>query len=247
MSDDDRELQGKGRAEVVDIAIRDPMWWGYLLILEHLAQMLRRFQHWAEWCPCHGDLILELDNIEFEDEKIKAEIAARWRSCPLRGCRAPCLAAGDFFKLVDDLGRITAANILLGLPPDFSDAEKQRLLTEFNLGRGHIQFYMQLKLHHWTQPPWVVYKLAHFSESVATRALGECLDATDEPHPLIRALLQEPLYSELMLWVDGSHRVGDLENLCMLLTSLRFAWTAERWVEVSGVNRVSSSWDKQSR
>lgn len=222
-------LQGRGRAEVVDLAIRDRSWWAYLRMLEQLAFFLRQLHHWAEWCPCHGDLVLQLDDMELDDAE-RETIRNSWAKCPLRGCRAPCLAAGEFLKQVDQLGNVTAANLLLGLPAELTHAERQSLLMEFNQGRSHIQFYFEFKLHHWMEPPWVLYKFGHFDQLESLHALERCLDSAD-PHPMIRALRDEPFRTEIAHYIDGTD-INELENLRNLAVTLRFAWTAERWVEV---------------
>ena len=157
-------------------------------------------------------------------------IRSAWSKCPLRGCRAPCLAAGEFNQVAERLADVSAANVLLSLPAELTDQERQQLLTEFNRGRSHILFYFELKLHHWSQPPWVLYKLAHFNEIEALDALEKCLESND-PHPEIVGLRSEPLATEIAEWVDGQKGLDELPELQALIIALRFAWTAERWVE----------------
>lgn len=74
ISGDEAELRGRGRSEVVDMAIRDRKWWSYLRILEHLASVLRKLQHWAEWCPCHSDLVIQLEGMAALDDAEKDKI-----------------------------------------------------------------------------------------------------------------------------------------------------------------------------
>ena len=132
------------------MAITDPYWWGSLVVLEHIAEFLRHCHHWAEWCPCHEDLVEQLDQVVI---KLRQELLRCWSSCPLRGCRAPCLAAGEFFSLLNRISEVLAAELSLGLPTDITEAQKLDLISEFNLARNHLIFYFTLKLSHWTSPP----------------------------------------------------------------------------------------------
>ena len=74
---------------VVDEAIKSQLFWARLKMLESLAIVLRKCLAWAESCPCHsnGNAVLQ-----------REDIPKLWASCPVRGCRAPELAAGDFFQ-----------------------------------------------------------------------------------------------------------------------------------------------------
>ena len=74
---------------VVDEAIKSQLFWARLKMLESLAIVLRKCLAWAEDCPCHsnGNAVLQ-----------REDIPKLWASCPVRGCRAPELAAGDFFQ-----------------------------------------------------------------------------------------------------------------------------------------------------
>ena len=123
-----------------------------------------------------------------------------------------------------------ACQVAVGL----TDLQRQQIVTEFNTGRSYLRFYFEFKLHHWCQPPWVVYKAAHFDPVISAEGLDECL-ASDDPHPLIRSLHREPLRSDIARLVDGTE-LGEpgTEDLRDFLCKLRFAWTAERWVEVAG-------------
>lgn len=224
------ELKGKTRSEVCSLAILDPEFWAYLAMLDVIASMLRTLHHWVEWCPCHGDHILLLDDLDL-GSNLREELVQLWSQCPLRGCRAPCLAAGEFTTLVRQVGDVSAATLMLSFPSDITAQQRQKLVLEFNMGRSHLEFYFGLKLHHWTQPPWLVYKLAHHDEILAAEAYGELMSCSD-PHPLVERLKAEPLCSEGMLWMGGSS-LGDvgLENLTIFVSKLRFAWTAERRIE----------------
>ena len=231
-TDTDDELRGQGRADVADRAIHDPTWWAYLIMLEEIAKLLRRLTHWAEWCPCHGDLVIHVKRAALPDA-LKARVLKHWSKCPLRGCRGPCLANGEFNRQVESLGTDAAFRLLARVPGELGPAQRRDIIAEFHACRAYLRFYFELKLHHWTQPPWLVYKIAHWNPLVATDGLDACL-ASDDPHPLVRKLHHEPLWSDIARATDGA-TIGEpgTEHLAQFAATLRFAWTAERWVEVA--------------
>ncbi len=100
------------------------------------------------------------------------------------------------------------------------------------MGRGHLVFYMTLKLSHWCEPPWLLYGMAHRDPEKA-RAAHLRLLASQCPHPRVQALKVEPLASQGQLWQDEGWDLseGSLSDLCMFIAELKWAWTAERAVE----------------
>jgi hypothetical protein len=91
-ADSDDGQQWKTNVDKADDAIKDPAFWGYLRMLDAIASMIRRLHHFAEWCPCHGELVRDLDGME--DAALARKLRTMWERCSLRGCRAPALANG---------------------------------------------------------------------------------------------------------------------------------------------------------
>ncbi len=183
-----------------DSAITDPKFWAYLRILEYIAEFLRRIHHWAEWCPCHWDIVRAVSKAE---DPVSRELVRAWEKCPLRGCRGPCLAAGEFFNVMRDLSSVIAAEVSLNLPTDISDADRLSLIGEVNASRSHLVFYSTLKLTHWSSPLWSLYRLAHQNPDQARDAWEECTNITD-PHKLVRDLKEEALFAEGCNWLEGA-------------------------------------------
>ena len=50
-------------------------------------------------------------------------------------------------------------------------------------------FSLNLKLHHWSLPPWRLYACAHNNRDIAVKALEECL-MSDNDHPRVRTLMR---------------------------------------------------------
>ena len=49
--------------ELVDSAIKDTLWWAYLIALELLCEILRRLFFRSESCSCHGHLFGKLAGV----------------------------------------------------------------------------------------------------------------------------------------------------------------------------------------
>ena len=61
-------------------AIRDLFFWATLHIIRAFGTWLGHLEHWASSCPCHRSEFREFHRLD--------------NDCPLRGCRAPDIAAG---------------------------------------------------------------------------------------------------------------------------------------------------------
>ena len=81
--DDDYKVHATN-IEEANSAIASPFYWAYLQVVDHLCAPIRRLFHWAEWCPCHGKLVLALDGLA--DGQLKKDLMQAWETCPLREC-----------------------------------------------------------------------------------------------------------------------------------------------------------------
>lgn len=96
MSSDSAMKPGMVAVNVVDEAVKSPMFWAYLQMLATFAAMQSRMVAWCESCPCHWDVLAQ------EDSDIPKDLKAQWLKCPLRGKRAPEIAAGKFTDMVQE-------------------------------------------------------------------------------------------------------------------------------------------------
>eukprot|EP00959_Pyramimonas_sp_CCMP1952_P229174 4791764-Pyramimonas_sp.AAC.1 len=81
----DKPKESKDIAEL-DKRINSAEWWGKVLVLDHLYELIRDSLIWAEGCPCHSHLLRRLSKTEDLDLADK-HILDRWKKCPLRGMR----------------------------------------------------------------------------------------------------------------------------------------------------------------
>eukprot|EP00971_Amphidinium_carterae_P173025 3430139-Amphidinium_carterae.1 len=64
-------------------------------------------------------------------------------------------------------------------PLGVTEADLQKTITDYHLGRQHMLSVIQLKLHVWTQPPWSLAKLGVSTADVAQRYASEILKDFD--------------------------------------------------------------------
>ena len=72
--------------------------------MRSIAETLLHIDHWTEACPCHQD---RLADPALTSSKICGA------QCPLKGLRAPELAAGTLHSLLDSLFNISLGSLLL--------------------------------------------------------------------------------------------------------------------------------------
>ncbi|CAJ1388602.1 unnamed protein product [Effrenium voratum] len=209
---------------VVNDAVTDPIFWGQLKMFEHLALCIQAALTWAESCPCHGHLLRKP-----WAEHIGSRIKAAWEKCPLRSCRGPELATGDFGEVLEELTQISAAALLTSLPGDISGSSRAELLQEFDRGRAHLVFAVSLRLQHWGTAPWVIFGCAHSEADKSKRCLRLCLD-TPSDHRLFAQLQSTPIKEEAEQCIAG-RPLCELGNLAVFLGKLFFCPISERPVE----------------
>ena len=207
------------KVEVVDEAIRSEFWWGMLVVFSNIAKMLLMLFDWSESCVCHYNL---------DWTNASPTLGELWRKCPCRGKRAPCLVNGDIFFFINKIVETIAADLLTQLPARLSAEERTRCLQEFESARAHLVFVFVLRLSHWQAAPWCVFGCAHHLEAVAKKWLRYSLDA-DSMHPLFVRLRTE-LRDDALAWLGGEP-LTELQDLTMFFGELRFAFTAERYIE----------------
>ena len=219
------------KLQMVNDAITSSLFWGQLMTLDFVYELVRRAFAWVESCPCHGHL--DFDSATPDQRKI-------WESCFMRSLRLPEIASGDFIEMFRLLCDVTAAQLMLSLPEDISEAERGVCLQEFERGRAHLLFEFTLKLHAYGSPPLLLFAVAHHKHDRMRRALKTCLEAQSK-HPKIKMLQASPLREQAMQVLEGSD-IQEHEELQMFVARLRFGSASERGVEAGHaiVNRRAS-------
>ena len=167
------------KADIADEAIRSPSFWGYMRMLDQVAEVMLELSAWAEGCPCHSC------DAQFQGctRHQRATVFRRTfdvDGCPLRTMRAPELASGIMKPL---LGRLlTSVNTTLVLDPAISvlpPDTRASVLQDFAALRRHITFTFALKLGFWQQLPWILAGVAHVDPIIARKCGQRALFLAD--------------------------------------------------------------------
>ena len=105
----------------IDDAVTSPVFWGYVRMLASLTNMVSAALTWCEACPCDGHL---------KFRELPSDIRKQWAKCPLRGCRGPELAAGEFLNVLRRVSSSSLAHFMTTLPRDVPAADRASLLDE---------------------------------------------------------------------------------------------------------------------
>jgi hypothetical protein len=211
-------------------AVQSPLFWCWLRMLRSLMEIVAHLEHWFESCACHGGQ--HPGNLGMRKE-------AEGRKCPMRGCRAPELAAGVYVSFLRDLTGIRAVDAALRWSLECNEDQRGKILEDFEGARQHLLFILQLELAHWQSLPHVLCALGHWDEtmarSTAARALKQWTQMSPTERESAHTLSQqvfttEPLRGEFLAFVAGKER-GTLPCLLSLASRLLFIPCSERRVE----------------
>eukprot|EP00959_Pyramimonas_sp_CCMP1952_P401806 8419145-Pyramimonas_sp.AAC.1 len=101
----ERQKQGQLDPKFTEKTIKSDFFWGYMHMLFSLHSIAEGLREWSESCPCHYDLLQlsRADRDAVGDIVRGAQTDCQWRcaACPLRGLRAPELAAGSWEDTLD--------------------------------------------------------------------------------------------------------------------------------------------------
>ena len=211
-------------AEDVSKAVDNPVWWGWLSMLEVLSSIIREHIVWAESCPCHYHVLRS------HSEELSPKLKAQFLRCPMRGKRGAELSSGEFLELLGNLWQISTVQVLRVLPANLDPGQRRGLVQEFDRARTHLGFYFALKLTHLQQMPWQVLQISHSNEVIAQMAARGAL-ASRCAHPVVQRL-QGPLRASCERWLAGEALSAEgMFRLQQFIASLRVVPTSERAVE----------------
>ena len=213
------EAAWRAEIETVDESIESAYFWDSVRVLSYLSKLITRCIWWAESCSCHWSR--DWRNASPEERKL-------WLQCPMKGKRAPELAAGDFFDIFDELGRLYLVHVLGSLSRDLTPPQRGQLAQDFEQGRAHLFTVFTLRMSHWEEWPYLVFATAHPDRARAAGFMRQAL-ASDCRHPYVLRL-QGELHGDVDAWLNDA-QLADVPALCSMLGELRFIPTAEREIE----------------
>jgi hypothetical protein len=177
--------------DVVSEVARDAAWWRYAAMLVTLHGVGLALQCWGEACPCCDPdpqvrdrtrrAELELATGLSEEAAAPGPVAER---CPLRGKRAPEMAAGQLFAVLQQICDAKLQDVLVScsqayLTPD----QTASILQDFEFGKAQLRRALQQKLSFWSNLPWLLCGLAHFDEDVARDCARQAVALFDAAPP----------------------------------------------------------------
>ncbi len=222
----------------VDRVITSEYFWTYAKVLDTLAEVIGELMTWSEGCPCHTDDPSLAGPSRHMRIRLFQERSGSATLCPLRGRRAPELAAGQVDRWVSRLLQIAAARVAacVGLNT-LPGHERSTVLDDFEQARSHLSFVLQIKLSNWQHIPHLLCGLGHHRHEVAARVAREVLahhaggGHEEHPNEQVRALWTGEGLEQLRAFATGGVPLAELPLVHRVAAELRFIPIVERHVE----------------
>ena len=98
-------------------------------------------------------------------------------NCPLRGRRAPELAAGTIQQVIADImaGQASVFVYTQSWVSNLSASDAKIVVTDLDVGKNRMLSSLQTKFAHWESLPYKLAGLGHIDENVARSCAGEAL------------------------------------------------------------------------
>ncbi len=206
-----------------------------LLVVHHLQGAVQEFAAWTEACPCHEVWFRALSTAQ-RQRYMESAVGPGAPSCIFMGKRAPEMAGGKPHALLRELCGVALNGVLEQVQGGLSVQELQAIQGTFQSCKNHLFLHLTLKLHFWSQPPYVFCGLAHWDENVA-RQCAASGRAVFEKHPersLHHRVTWEVCHirrSDLDAFIAG-RRLEDLSRgFRLLVAQLLFIPITERGIE----------------
>ena len=164
--------------------------------------------------------------------------------CPLAGRRADGLSSGEVQEELQSCQDACANDLLLALDDELSTAQKSELVLEYHSGICALRFIFALKLGHWSQSPWTIYRLCSTNLSLTRAAMRSCFEGACD-HARIQELRSGVVALQARRFQDGEDLLDVhgkvrpcMRQLLEVIGAGRFAWTME-WLGESEHARTS--------
>ena len=176
--DDDADGRGAGVGEgKPSDFVTSPAHWAYMKMVTLVNSALVQLEAWAWSCPCHP-----LDSMGLKPKATWQQRSAAYKrmspmayasTCAMRGRRAAELAAG-YFKTIIRRVVAWAQSKVLGVTRGLAEADRLRILEDFERAIEHLTYIICLKLAFYLNVPQKFLVLGHIDEEVARAG---CIEA----------------------------------------------------------------------
>ena len=148
-----------------------------------LGGSIREAQGWVSGCPCHEHLLKGAHGHAVGLRRVAKELSGPGRMasghaafCPMKGRRAPELVNGSLAQLLESTLGFHLAEVIAMVRLRLTDAQATVVITDMEHGKSHVLGTLELKLKHWSQPPWKLCGLAHHDPHVVKKIAAELRD-----------------------------------------------------------------------
>jgi hypothetical protein len=202
-------------------------WWGFLCVLQALANLLGVIEAWFASCSCHPTAFCEKYGLEQAKQH-----------CPMRGKRAPNLSVGELRDHIEGTSSFAFAT-LMGNLSDLSEEQRGVVLTNWFIGKNFIAVEVALRSACHERIPLKLLCLGHHDITTMRIHLAICLLQFDslpvgaEMHESVFELLSPlgVLRQAIEDIVSGARSVSEFPRIMYYRTRARFTVTMEISVE----------------
>ena len=148
--------------DVVGSSLTSHAWWGYSSVVFACGAIPHEVQCWLSGCECHPPAKFTESSVSsyyLRREAFRREVGVE-APCPLKGCWAHALAAGDVEIMVHKAVQ-TYSSLLLTELVNLNAATRAYLLLNWERGNGHCIYILTLKFGTWRVLPWICCGIGH--------------------------------------------------------------------------------------
>ena len=179
----------------------------YTSMIMSVLGLVEDLTGWFETCPCHKETVDPTDRSRLS-RAVQRELRACGtdRSCPMKGKRAPQLAAGGLDEVFQEILAICRGSVLKILRATPVEQDQEGLLwRDFEAARSYVQMGLQVKFDFWEKLPWQLAGLCHPNVEKAREVAKTILEKHDGLHVANPDLVHHPLTLKF-LSPDGNLR-----------------------------------------
>ena len=160
-------------------ALGSSMFHAYIQMVMSLFNVVEDLSSWFEGCACHQAQLKRHRGKHMRSSRKEIELCGPYAFCPMKGKRAPELAAGclnDVFSKLVNLGKTSLLKVIQDRKLEGQD--EALVMQDFEAGRSYLQLGLQVKMNFWCKLPWRLAVLSHTDAAVARAAAADMLETT---------------------------------------------------------------------
>jgi hypothetical protein len=236
-SEEEGDIRQSKHMVRADSAISDDFWWSLLDLVNLFADLLGALENWSNACKCHPRDFREHCDLHLDAIK-----------CPLRMCRAVCLACEGINRFFSQISATLVSQILATHSATLDAAQRAQLIDYFGIGKQFIYVELVLRIDRgWAALPLRALGMGATSEDVAIDVLIDCLaqfEALDPaeiaPLDFILFSREGPLRGQVLGIVQRTHTWDQVPGLRRYRMIAQFIPVVETSVERRHVHKFHS-------